>query len=114
MLRSAILSALAQVDSRPRRIEPHFVHAIRNQVGLAAEFGDPKAVVGISGKQLEESGRGMLRIARRNVQLVSGDDAELGIAEFPPELMADDGDIESGGRLRGILDCVDNPGSRQK
>jgi len=40
----------------------------------------------------------MMRIADRDVQLVGGDDAELGIAVLPPELVPDDGDVQ---RIRG-------------
>ena len=43
-------------------------------------------------------GRRARRIARRDVQLVGGDDAELGVADLPPPLVADDGDVEGAWR----------------
>ena len=106
VLRAAILRALAEIDSRTRRVDPHLVHAIRNQVGLAAQLRDPEAVVGVGRQQLQECGRGMRGIAHRNVQFVCRDDAELRIPELPPELMADDGDVESRRPALG------HPGSR--
>jgi hypothetical protein len=86
VLRSAILRALAEIDSRPQRVEPHLVHAIRNQVGFATEFRNPEAVVGVGGEKLQEGGRRMRGIACRNVQLVCSDDTKFRISEFPPEL----------------------------
>jgi hypothetical protein len=41
----------------------------------------------------------MLGIADRDVQLVGRNDAELGIAVLPPELVADDGDVQSAAGL---------------
>ena len=52
-------------------------------------------MVDVCGEKRQERGRGMRGIACRNVKLVCGDDAELGIPEFPPELMADDDDLKS-------------------
>ena len=44
----------------------------------------------------------MRRIAHRNVQLVRGDDVRAGVAELPPELMADHGHIERALRPMGF------------
>jgi hypothetical protein len=93
VLRAAILRALAEIDSRPGRVHPHLVYAIRNQVGFSAELGDPEAVVGIGRQQLQECWCRVGRIARRNVQLVGRDDAELWISKLPPVLVPDDGDV---------------------
>ena len=58
VLRAAILRALAQKDSRPVRVDPHLVRAIRNQVGLARKLRNPEAVIGIGGKSLRNVGVG--------------------------------------------------------
>src|ERR1035438_3073883 len=50
VLRPAILSALAQINSRLLGIDPHAVRMIRNQIGLAGKARDPEAVVCISGE----------------------------------------------------------------
>src|SRR5215469_12400609 len=56
----------------------------------------------------------MRGIACGNVHLIRGDDAELGIPEFPPELMTDNGDVEGSRRLWRVLNRVNDPGSCQK
>ena len=114
MLRPAILRALAEKDSGAVRVHPHAVGMVRNQVGLARELRNPEAVVGVGGQQLQECRRGMSGIAHRYVQLVGSDDAELGIAELPPELVPDHCYVQGGRRLGSILDGVDHPGRGQK
>ena len=51
--------------------------------------------------------RPLLR-AHGNMQLIGGHDTELGIAELPPELVADDRNIQCGLRLGRILNGEDN------
>ena len=50
-----------------------------------------------------------MRIADRDMKFVGGDDAELRIAKFPPELMADNDDIQRSLRLGGVLGVEDDP-----
>ena len=56
MLRAAVLGALADVKAGFVRIDPHMVDAVGNQVRFSREIGHPEAVVGVGGKQSEESG----------------------------------------------------------
>src|SRR6516162_3933236 len=88
VLGPAILRALAEENACALRVHPHPVRMIGNKICLARELRNPKAVVGISRKQLQECGRGMTRVAYRNVQLVCSNDAELRIAKLPPKLMS--------------------------
>src|SRR5258705_9229820 len=50
VLGPAILRALAEIDPRLVRVDPHFVYAVRNQVCLSSELRNPKAVISVSGK----------------------------------------------------------------
>ena len=53
VLRAAVLRALAKKGARLFGIHPHLVNAIRNQVGFPRKLGNPEAVVGVGGKQLQ-------------------------------------------------------------
>ena len=110
MLHSAVLRALADIHSNFMRIDPHFVNAIRNQIRLSRKTRNPKAVVRVRGKQFQESGRGMRGIADRNVQFICSDDPQRGVSKFPPELMADDGDLDRSLGHAGILNGMDDAG----
>src|SRR5215831_5144841 len=48
------------------------------------------------------------------MKLVGGDDTELLIADLPPPLIADDGDLERVRRLRAALDAPDVSGGDQE
>src|SRR5665213_1578788 len=56
----------------------------------------------------------MIRSADRNVKFVRSDDAKLRIAKFPPELMADNDDIQRTSWLAGVLGIEDNARSGQE
>ena len=56
-------------------------------------------MVGVGREEPQKGRSGVGRIARRDVELVGGDDAKLRIAEFPPVLVADYGDIEAAAGL---------------
>ena len=56
VLCAAILRALADKDSCLVRVDPHFILAIRNQVGLARQLRNPETVVGIGRKQNDVRG----------------------------------------------------------
>ena len=55
-----------------------------------------------------------MRIADGDMEFVSSDDAQLRIAKFPPELMADDHDIQRSGWLAGVLGIEDHPRGGQE
>ena len=58
VLRAAILGALPQVQSSLVRIDPHAVFAVWNQVRFPGQTRHPEAVIGVGGKQLDESRAG--------------------------------------------------------
>ena len=96
VLRSAVLRALAEKDAR---CAAGSIHISLTRFGirsvLPASCGIQKLWSVSADSSFRNVGVGCARIAHRNVQLVGGDDAELGIAELPPELMPDDGDFDS-------------------
>ncbi len=89
MLNSAVLRALAKKDSGALRVHPHSVRMVGNQVGLAGEFRDPEAVVGVGRKQGQERRSRMRGIAHRDVQFIRCNDPQLRVAKLPPVLMSD-------------------------
>jgi len=108
VLRAAILGALPKVHAGFVRVDPDGINAIGDQVCFAGELRNPKAVIGVRGEQLDEGGRRMRRIADGNMQFVGGDDAERRIAELPPELMTDRGDLNRAGGRQGIFHGMDD------
>src|ERR1700690_229600 len=48
------------------------------------------------------------------MEFIRGDDAELGIAKFPPKLMSDCGYLHRLSRLGRVLDCVNHSRRREK
>ena len=56
VLRAAILRALTEIESRLVGVDPCVVFAVWNQVRFSRKTWHPKAVVGISRKQGNESG----------------------------------------------------------
>ena len=95
VLRAAILRALAEINAGLVRIHPHLVDAIRNQVCLSRQAGEPRSCGPCRRKAASRTWASDGRLADRNVQLVRSDDAELRIAKLPPELMADDSHLNS-------------------
>src|SRR6267154_5879915 len=67
VLRSAILSALAEKQARFMRVYPCLVYVVRNQVGFSRKLGNPETVVGIGGKQFQECGRGVCGVTQGDV-----------------------------------------------
>src|SRR6516162_4434716 len=82
----AVLRALPQKQACLLRIEPRRVRVIRNQVRLSCELRHPETVIGVGREQFQECRCGMRWVAHGNMQLVRRDDAERGIAKFPPKL----------------------------
>src|ERR1700735_486727 len=107
MLNSAVLRALTKKDSRALRVHPHPVRMVGNQVGLAREFRDPEAVVGVSGKQGQECRIRICGIAHWDVQLIRGNDPQLRVAKLPPVLVSDGVDLDGARGLRSILNGMD-------
>src|SRR5437667_12421227 len=62
MLRPAVLRALAQVNARLVRIDPHTVWVVGNQVSLTRQAWDPETVVSIGREQFDKGWRRMVRI----------------------------------------------------
>src|SRR5215813_5243736 len=100
VLDAAILCALADVGPGTGRLDPHMVDLVRDHVHLARELGNPEAVDDVDGLEGDEGWGGLSGIAHRHVELVRGDHAELGIADLPPPLIANDGHFHGVGRLR--------------
>ncbi len=106
VLHAAEFGATAPEDAGFGGIHPQVVDAVGNEICLAAEFGNPEAVNDVVGLQLEICG--VLAIMRDgDVNLIGGDDVEEGITDLPPELMADDGDMEGVFGLAGVFDTPD-------
>ena len=55
VLRAAVLGALADVDARLVGLHPEVVLAVRNQVGLPRELGNPEAVDHVLALQVNSS-----------------------------------------------------------
>src|SRR5258705_13308089 len=87
VLRTAELSALAEVEPRLPGIHPHCVHMIRDQICLPSQLRNPEAVVDICRSQLEEGGCTRSVGTGWNVEFVRGDHAVFRVSELPPELM---------------------------
>ena len=49
VLRPAVLRALPEIKSSLLGIDPHVIHAVRNQVRLPRETWHPEAVIGVRG-----------------------------------------------------------------
>src|SRR5262245_8655355 len=113
VLRPAILRAVAQICSRRHRVYPHAVVAVWNDVCLSGKLWDPEAVRDISRFQLQKSWLRLSRVTNRNMELVSGDDAEVGITDLPPPLMTDDCCLDGSSRWSRVLD-FDNRTSRHQ
>jgi len=114
VLRAAVLSALPEKDARLVRVQPHLVDAIWNEVCFSRKLRNPKAVISVGGEQFQECGRRMSGIADGNMQLVRCNDAERRVSKLPPELVTDDGDFQSRGGFRSVLDRVNYSGGSQK
>src|SRR5271156_2804983 len=73
VLDSAILSALAKIESCLLRVDPGAIRVVRNQVRLSGESRHPKTVISIARKQSEKRGCGICRVAGWHMQFVRGD-----------------------------------------
>lgn len=115
VLGSAVLRALAEIEAGLGGVNPHGIDLIWNQIHFAGEARDPEAMVGI-GRGHSEIGQGRMHsIANGYMEFVCSDDAELGIAVLPPELMTYDNDIECVGWLGcGLVDEDDAGGGEKK
>ncbi len=114
VLCSAILRALPQKQARFVRIDPHLIRVIRNQIGLAAQSRDPKAVVCIGGQQRQECRCWMSWIADGHVQFIRRNDIEMWIAIFPPILMPGNDHLDRVWRPRRILNGPNHARRRQE
>ena len=108
VLRSTVLRTLAEIEAGVVRVDPRVVDAIGNQVRLSRKARHPEAVIRVRGEKFQERWRRIRRIADRDVKFVRGDDAEIGIAELPPELMANRGDVDCARRRRCVLNLRDH------
>src|SRR6202012_460439 len=81
---------------------------IRDQVCLSSQLRDPKAMIDIGRSQLEEGRCRRSAGTHRNVEFICGNYVVFRVPKLPPELMSDDGDIESRLGLWRVLDGEDN------
>jgi hypothetical protein len=100
VLESAVLGALADVRSDSPRLDPDPILS-----GIASFF---PATWGIQKRCATSTDWVVMKRRRRpghvadgGVDFIGRDDAELRIADLPPPLAADDGDLERVRRLRG-------------
>ena len=103
MLRAAVLGTVPKIRPGLFGFDPHSVLAIGNQISFPGELGNPEAVGDISRLQRQEGRSALGWFTDRHMQLIGGDNAELGVANLPPPLVTDHSDIERVGGPRGIL-----------
>ena len=89
VLRPAVLTALTAIDAGAVGLEPHDVLLARDEIGLAAELGNPEAVDHVARDELEAD-----RLPHRDVNLVRRDRdtarRAVEVVHLPPPLMAGD------------------------
>ena len=79
-----------------------------------ASWGTQKLWITSADWSVRKVGVGLAGVAHRHVELVGGDDPELRVADLPPPLVPDDGDLERVRRRRAPLDRVDVAGGHQE
>src|SRR5215475_618530 len=94
-------------------LDPSFVSAVRNQVGLAGQLWHPKTMIGVCRQQRDVCGDGMSAVAYRNMQLVGCSETVAGVSELPPELVAYRYHFDRVGRKSCVLNRVDHTGCCQ-
>jgi hypothetical protein len=97
MLRSAKFRALAMVHAGLGSLYPGAVDMTRYSVDFSSQLRHPITVDDVHRFDLEVDG-----CVDRDVQLVSGNDIQVRIIEFPPPLVADYPDVQdvsAGSRL---------------
>ena len=87
---------------------------VRNQIRFAGQARHPEAVVRIGGKQRKKRGRGMRRVADRNVQFIRRNHFEIRVAILPPILVADHSDFDGAAWRLRVLNAGDHPRRRQE
>src|SRR5262249_58458879 len=97
------LGALADVRSYPPRLDPDAIRLVRDGVHFSRQLRNPEAVRHVDRLHGDESRRRTGPVTHGDVDLVCSDDLELRIADLPPPLVADDGDLQRVGRLRAAL-----------
>src|SRR6185437_4472699 len=103
---AAELGALSHVLADRVGPEHDVVHVARHDVALGRDGGDPEAVNHVIRGHVQRDGP-----AHREMQLVGGDDALVGVAVLPPPLVPDHLDLERS-RRRGRLGREDRPDGR--
>src|SRR4029450_381936 len=102
-LQAGIFGAVTNISSRWYELDPHQVLPIGNYVGFPGELGHPEAMRDIRRLELEEGWPSLARLTDRHMHLIRGHDAQLGVANFPPPLVADHRDTERVGGRDGAL-----------
>ena len=114
MLQPAVLGALADERPHPPRLDPDAIRLVRDRVHLSRQLWNPEAVGHVDRPYRDERQRRARLVTHRDVDLVRGDDPELRIANLPPPLVTDNGDLERVRRLRASLDPPDVPRGDQE
>ena len=112
--RAAILRALAQIEARFVRIDPHDIDLVGNQIHLAGQIRHPEAVIDVGRGHGHVGGRGGLRVAGGKMQFIGRNHARGRIAIFPPILMANHHHVQRVGRLARLLVYGDDASGGQK
>ena len=89
MFFSAIFRAATVVNARSVRGEPAVVFDARDDVDLAAEFRNPEIV-----NYIRRTETDILRLIRRDVDLIGGYDSRIRIMNFPPPLVGYDQHVD--------------------
>src|SRR5215813_2105636 len=114
VLHTAILRAIPNIGTGLRRLDPHHVFLIGNQISLAGELWRPETMGDIHRLELKESWPPLARLTDRHVKLIGSDDAKLRVADFPPPLVADHRDVERAGGRGSALYIVSRARRGQK
>src|SRR2546425_8865707 len=104
-----MLGALADVRSDSSWLDPDPIRLVRDRVHLSGQLRNPEAVRHVDRLNGDERRRRSGGVADGDMDLIGGDDTELWIADLPPPLIADDGDLERVRRLRAALEAPDVP-----
>src|SRR5258706_9575258 len=70
VLGAAVLGALADEKPRPFRLNPHRVHFVGDEVGLASQTRHPETVHNVRGTQIEKRWQSDAVVTDRHVQFV--------------------------------------------
>ena len=94
MLGAAVFGAIPKEDTGFKRLDPSVVDAVWNEIGFSCELRHPEAVNDIGGLKNDVGRTGFSILATHwHMDFVGGDDAEVGVLDFPPPLVTDEANL---------------------